>query len=181
MSTFTTNALASGISPNSGGSNTATTDMSSWSDSIPHLRLAPYLTGAPSSTSTTLSPSLRFPVIERFIPSGVVIKVGRYTERSNRHQSRNNPTAEADTPISSSAKSSTPTNAATGANIAAETNEVAKATQDVLFKSKVVSRSHAEIWVEDGKVSFYYYHHNYNYNYNYNDDNAIKLSNINGS
>ncbi|RKP27516.1 hypothetical protein SYNPS1DRAFT_20970 [Syncephalis pseudoplumigaleata] len=124
------------------GSTTAATNLASWSDSVPHLRLVPYLTNAPSGTSgTSLSPSLRFPVIERFIPPGVVVKVGRYTERTNRHQQRNQ-TSETDRPLSPTA-ASTPSGA----------NGMPTTVEDVLFKSKVVSRSHAEIWVEDGKAS----------------------------
>jgi pSer/pThr/pTyr-binding forkhead associated (FHA) protein len=67
---------------------------------VPHIRLCPALDGS--------SRSLPFPPLERDIPDGVVLKLGRFAERR-------------DTP-----------------------------NYCITFRSKVVSRTHAEIWYEEG-------------------------------
>jgi hypothetical protein len=55
---------------------------------------------------------LYFDVIDREVPEGVVLKVGRFTDKVSQQPSR------------------------------------------IAFKSKVVSRSHAEIWVQNNQVWF---------------------------
>ncbi|OZJ03615.1 hypothetical protein BZG36_03704, partial [Bifiguratus adelaidae] len=67
------------------------------SSRVPHIRIVPHLDG---------HRSLRFDVIDREVPSGTIIKIGRFTDKS------------------------------------ATTNRIS-------FRSKVVSRGHAEIWTEN--------------------------------
>ncbi|CAG8770635.1 12530_t:CDS:2, partial [Acaulospora morrowiae] len=68
-------------------------------DLIPAIRIVPHVDGPRS---------LRFDIIERDVPDGVVIKIGRFTDK-------------------------------------------ALVANRVTFKSKVVSRGHAEIWSEGNK------------------------------
>ncbi|CAG8574267.1 6780_t:CDS:2, partial [Scutellospora calospora] len=68
-------------------------------DQGPAIRIVPYIDGPRS---------LRFDIIEREVPEGVVIKIGRFTDKT-------------------------------------------LAPNRVTFRSKVVSRGHAEIWSENGK------------------------------
>jgi hypothetical protein len=69
-------------------------------DQPPAIRIVPHIEGPRS---------LHFDIIEREVSEGVVIKIGRFTDKAN-------------------------------------------VPNRVTFKSKVVSRGHAEIWNEDGKV-----------------------------
>lgn len=69
-------------------------------DQLPAIRIVPHIEGPRS---------LHFEIIEREVPEGTVIKIGRFTDKAN-------------------------------------------VPNRVTFKSKVVSRGHAEIWSEGGKV-----------------------------
>ncbi|KAI8867481.1 SMAD/FHA domain-containing protein, partial [Ramicandelaber brevisporus] len=66
----------------------------------PHIRIAPHIVDVRNS--------LYFEAIDRYVPDGKVLKVGRFTDRGSAQQDR------------------------------------------IAFRSKVVSRSHAEIWTESG-------------------------------
>lgn len=68
---------------------------------VPQIRFVPHI--------TTYSRSLHFDVLDREVPPGRILKVGRYTDKVQPSQTR------------------------------------------IAFKSKVVSRSHAEIWTENGQ------------------------------
>ncbi|OLY77993.1 E3 ubiquitin-protein ligase DMA2 [Smittium mucronatum] len=70
------------------------------SKQIPHIRIAPHI--------VDVRQCLYFEVIDRQVPEGLVVKVGRFTDKVSNQQTR------------------------------------------IAFKSKVVSRSHAEIWTENG-------------------------------
>lgn len=69
-------------------------------DPAPAIRIVPHIEGPRS---------LHFDIIEREVPEGVVIKIGRFTDKAH-------------------------------------------VPNRVTFKSKVVSRGHAEIWTEGNKV-----------------------------
>lgn len=85
------------------------------------IRLVPYTPNFATSTHMphhTLSPSLRFPPVERQLPPRIVLKIGRFTDRHHSQRSVRPPLQE-----------------------------------DIRFRSKVVSRHHAELWLgEDGSV-----------------------------
>jgi pSer/pThr/pTyr-binding forkhead associated (FHA) protein len=68
---------------------------------VPHIRIVPHL-DAPRS--------LHFDVVDKDVPDGFVLKIGRFTDKQN-------------------------------------------LPNRITFKSKVVSRGHAEIFTEGGKVS----------------------------
>jgi hypothetical protein len=105
-----------------------------------HLRLVPYLNTVHNGPTASLAPSLRFAVIERRFKEGMVVKVGRHTERSSRQRQQQREQRHNLLHADGGAGNDT----SEGDTIYAE---------DILFRSKVVSRMHAEIWVQDGKVS----------------------------
>ncbi|PVU86121.1 hypothetical protein BB559_006024 [Furculomyces boomerangus] len=76
------------------------TKKTSKNNKIPHIRIVPHI--------VDVRQCLYFDVIDREVPDGMLIKVGRFTDKVSNQQSR------------------------------------------IAFKSKVVSRSHAEIWTENG-------------------------------
>src|SRR6185436_6203507 len=71
-------------------------------EQTPSIRIVPHVEGPRS---------LQFDIIEREVPDGTNIKIGRFTDKAN-------------------------------------------LPNRVTFKSKVVSRGHAEIWSESGKVGY---------------------------
>ncbi|KAF9955372.1 hypothetical protein BGZ72_003790 [Mortierella alpina] len=91
----TAEASAAAAGAGSGSSSTPTTPP------VPHIRIVPHL-DAPRS--------LHFDVVDKDVPEGFVLKIGRFTDKQ-------------------------------------------ALPNRVTFKSKVVSRGHAEIFTENGKVS----------------------------
>ncbi|KAF8981682.1 hypothetical protein BGZ46_002404, partial [Entomortierella lignicola] len=92
-------ASADTSGPTAAAGTSATAASSSTTASVPHIRIVPHL-DAPRS--------LHFEVVDKDVPEGFVLKIGRFTD-----------------------KQSLPNR--------------------VTFKSKVVSRGHAEIFTENGK------------------------------
>ncbi|GAA6018530.1 hypothetical protein JCM11491_006436 [Sporobolomyces phaffii] len=92
---------------------TASSTGAETAENLQRLRLVPHLES---------SRSLHFEPIERDLAPSAIVKVGRFTDRSNQHQSQ---------------AGSSPTDPAR-----------------VAFKSKVVSRGHAEIWADDSGKFF---------------------------
>jgi hypothetical protein len=95
--------------------------------------------------------------IERLIPERVVIKIGRQVKSPQERmlgqlgllEQENNETAhntKIDTAAFSNRLPELPDKAAP------QTSKLQSQVEAVWFKSKVVSRSHAEIWVKDGHV-----------------------------
>ncbi|KAG0228482.1 hypothetical protein BGX31_006563, partial [Mortierella sp. GBA43] len=95
MSTPSSHAVQAPASPTAGSTSAAATN----TQSVPHIRIVPHL-DAPRS--------LHFDVVDKDVPEGFVLKIGRFTDKQN-------------------------------------------LPNRVTFKSKVVSRGHAEIFSENGK------------------------------
>ncbi|KAF9581183.1 hypothetical protein BGW38_001899 [Lunasporangiospora selenospora] len=79
---------------------TTTSPASASTSPVPHIRIVPHL-DAPRS--------LHFEVVDKDVPEGFILKIGRFTDKQN-------------------------------------------LPNRITFKSKVVSRGHAEIYTEQGKV-----------------------------
>ncbi|GAA5848445.1 hypothetical protein JCM9279_006567 [Rhodotorula babjevae] len=109
--------------PNRPRATTASGDASGEQPAVQKLRLVPHLES---------SRSLHFDPIERDLAPFAIVRVGRFTDRSQQHGG----------------------GASGGATSANAQRGTATEPARVAFKSKVVSRGHAEVWVDDAGKFF---------------------------